>query len=219
MIATARKMFWLHKSIERGEWKYFTPNAHLGMDIKGKTLGIFGLGHIGYEMGKRCKAAYGMKIIYHNRHRNLFAEKELDAKWVSFNDLLEHSDVLSVHSALTEETRDKFNREAFNQMKMSAIFINTARGPIHNENDLIEALKKGKIWGAGLDVTNPEPMKPGNPLLSMENVAVVPHIGSGTMEVRSQMSKLAAENLIGFYRDKNIPHLVNPETMIRYKTK
>jgi len=213
MIATARKMFWLHKSILRGEWKYFTPNAHLGIELAGKTLGILGLGRIGFEMAKRCKGAYNMNIIYHNRHRNFLAEKILGARLVSFDELLRESDVISVHCSLTDDTRGIFNKDAFCLMKPKAIFINTARGPVHNEPDLIEALETGQIWGAGLDVTNPEPMQPDNPLLMMENVSVLPHIGSGNEETRGKMSILAAENIIGFYRDGKIPHLVNPEAM------
>jgi len=213
MIATSRKMFWLYKSILRGEWKYFTPNAHLGIELAGKTLGIFGMGRIGFEMAKRCKGAYSMPIIYHNRSRNLMAEKELDAQYVTFDELLAQSDVLSVHCALTDKTKGVFNKQAFCQMKPTSIFINTARGPVHNESDLIEALETGQLWGAGLDVTNPEPMQPDNPLLSMENVSVLPHIGSGNEETRAKMSILAAENIIGFYRDGKIPHLVNPEVI------
>jgi glyoxylate reductase len=213
LIATSRKMFWLHKSILRGEWKYFTPNAHLGIELKGKTLGIFGLGRIGFEMAKRCKGAYNMDIIYHNRHLNAEAEEMLGARLVSFGELLQQSDVLSVHCTLTDETKGIFNKEAFCQMKQTAIFINTSRGPVHNETDLIEALRSGQIWGAGLDVTNPEPMQPNNPLLTMENVSVLPHVGSGNEETRGKMSQLAAENIIGFYRDGKIPHLVNPDVM------
>jgi glyoxylate reductase len=210
MIATSRKMFYLYKSIERGEWKYFTPNAHLGIELKNKTLGIFGLGRIGLEMGRRCKGAYNMEIIYHNRSRNMLAEEELGARFVSFDELLVQSDVLSAHCALTAETSGIFNREAFNLMKPTSIFINTSRGAVHNEVDLIKALRAGKIWGAGLDVTNPEPMHPDNPLLSMANVSVLPHIGSGNEETRGKMSILAAENIIGFYKHNRVPHLVNP---------
>ncbi len=108
-----------------------------------------------------------------------------------------------------------FNRSAFNKMKPSAIFINTARGPVHQEKDLIHALRKGHIWGAGLDVTNPEPMKPDNPLLFMENSCVLPHTGSGTVEARNQMSFLAAANIIEFYKNGNMPHIVNPEVLDR----
>jgi glyoxylate reductase len=209
MIATSRKMFWLHKSILRGEWKYFEPNAHLGIELKGKTLGIFGLGRIGFEMAKLCKGAYNMDVIYHNRHSNKMAEVQLGARLVSFNELLQQSDVLSVHCALTDETRGVFNKEAFSEMKPTSIFINTSRGPVHNEPDLIESLNSGQIWGAGLDVTNPEPMQSDNPLLTMENVSVLPHIGSGTEETRGEMSVMTAENIIGFYRDGKIPHCVN----------
>jgi len=213
MVATSRKMFYMHKLIQNSEWKTFTPNAHLGIELRGKTLGIFGLGRIGFEMARLCKAAYNMKIIYHNRTRNMQAEAKLDAHFVSFNELLERSDVLSLHCALSEETNGVFNKEAFGKMKPTSIFINTSRGLVHNEIDLIEALRSGQIWGAGLDVTNPEPMHPDNPLLSMENVSVLPHIGSGTEETRGKMSVLAAENIIGIYKYGIIPHLVNPDVL------
>ncbi len=215
MIAVSRKMFHMHKTIAKGEWTYFRPKANLGFELKHKTLGIFGLGNIGLEMAKRCKGAYEMKIIYCNRSSNLEAEQLLGARRVSFEELLQQSDVLSIHSVLSEETKGTFNKSAFEKMKPSAIFINTSRGPVHNEQDLIEALKAGTIWGAGLDVTNPEPMAADNPLLSMDNVAILPHIGSATVEARDEMSRLAAVNIIEFYLHNNIPHLVNPETMSR----
>jgi glyoxylate reductase len=213
MLAASRKMFFMHKKIEKGGWSYFTPTSHLGMELKHKTLGIFGLGRIGMEMAKRCKGAYGMQIIYHNRKANTEAENLLDAKYVSFDELLAQSDVLSVHCISSEETKGIFNKAAFDKMKSTSIFINTARGAVHNEEDLIHALKESKIWGAGLDVTNPEPMHKGNPLLNMENVAVLPHIGSATIEARNGMSRLAAENIIEFYKHGHIPNLVNPEVI------
>jgi glyoxylate reductase len=213
MIAASRKMFYLYKTISKGEWDFFRPKANLGMELKNKTLGIFGLGRIGFEMAKRCKGAYDMEIIYHNRKPNLSAEKQLGARLVNFDDLLKQSDVISVHCSLSSETKGIFNKEAFGKMKRTAIFINTSRGPVHNENDLIEALNSEQIWGAGLDVANPEPMQPDNLLLSMENVAVLPHIGSGTFKARGEMSRMAAENIIEFYKNKRIPNIVNPETM------
>ncbi|MEO8712942.1 MAG: D-glycerate dehydrogenase [Parafilimonas sp.] len=213
MLAASRKMFFMHKKIEKGEWSYFTPTSHLGMELKHKTLGIFGLGRIGMEMAKRCKGAYDMPVIYHNRNRNTEAENLLAAKYVSFDELLAQSDILSVHSISSEETKGIFNKEAFDKMKPTSIFINTARGAVHNEEDLIHALNSGKIWGAGLDVTNPEPMHKNNPLLNMENVAVLPHIGSATIEARNGMSRLAAENIIEFYKHNHIPNFVNPEVM------
>ena len=213
MIAVARKMFFLHKTIINGQWGYFNPTGHLGCELKNKTLGIFGLGRIGIKMAQRCKNAYDMDIIYHNRTRNRTGEKLLGADYVTFDDLLAQSDILSVHCTLTSETRKIFNRSAFKKMKPDAIFINTARGAIHHEKDLISAVRKGDIWGAGLDVTDPEPMQSDNPLLFMENVCVLPHVGSGTIEARSQMSVLAALNIIEFYKNRQIPHIVNPEAL------
>lgn len=214
MLATSRKAFYLHKSIEKGEWGFFDPTANLGIELRGKTLGVFGLGKIGLEMARCCKAAFGMKVIYHNRTRNEAAEQELDAKWLPFEELLQQSDVVTVHTALTPETEGKFDQTAFNLMKPSAIFINTARGAIHQEDDLLKALEEGTIWGAGLDVTNPEPMRPDHPLLQMPNVAVLPHIGSATQETRAAMSVLAARNVIAGLKGEEIPFPVNPEVYI-----
>lgn len=211
MIAVARKMIFMHKTIAKGEWGFFNPTGHLGLELKGKTLGIVGLGRIGMSVAKRCKAAYDMDILYYNRSANVQAEKTLGAKRVSFEALLANSDIVSAHCALTDQTAGLFNREAFCQMKSSAIFINTARGGIHNEDDLVAALEENRIWGAGLDVTNPEPMRPDHPLLDMENVCILPHIGSATVEARNAMSVLAANNLIEFYNTGNVPHCVNPE--------
>ena len=213
MIAVSRKFFYMHKTIEKGEWTFFRPLANLGIELKNKTLGIFGLGRIGIQMALRCKGAYNMKIIYNNRNPNGEAEKQLGATYVSFNELLNQSDVLSVHCALSDETRGIFNKESFKKMKASSIFINTARGGIHNEQDLTDALNAGTIWGAGLDVTNPEPMNADSPLLSMPNVAILPHIGSATVEARNEMSRMAAVNIIEFYKNNNVPNIVNPETM------
>ncbi len=209
MIATARKMFYMHKTIQKGEWDFFRPKANLGFELKNKTLGIFGLGRIGTEMAIRCKGAYNMNIVYYNRNRNPEAEKLLNAKYLSFEELLEQSDVLSVHCSLTQETKGLFNKTVFKKMNSHSIFINTARGGVHQEADLIDALNKGEIWGAGLDVTNPEPMHANNPLLSMPNVCVLPHIGSATIEARNEMSRLAAINIIEFYKNNRIPNIVN----------
>jgi glyoxylate reductase len=209
MIAVSRKMMHMYKNILEGKWGHFVPKANLGQELKGKTLGIFGLGRIGLEMAARCKGAYKMDILYCNRHPNRSAEKLVGAKLVSFDDLLTYSDVLSVHSILSDQTRGIFNRVAFAKMKSTSIFINTSRGALHNEDDLVEALKTGQIWGAGLDVTNPEPMAPDHPLLYMPNVCVTPHIGSSTIQARNRMAIMAATNIIEFYKSGKIPNLVN----------
>lgn len=211
MMAAARNAFYMNRTIIDGQWDFFEPTANLGKDLSGLTLGIYGLGKIGTEMAKRCAGAFGMKIIYHNRSRNEEAEQLLGAEWVSFEELLSRSDVLSVHTALTPETEGKFNLAAFNQMKPGAIFVNTARGSIHNEPDLIAALDQKIIWGAGLDVTNPEPMKPDSPLLKMPHVAVLPHIGSATEGTRKAMAEMAARNIIAGLKGDHIPFPVNPE--------
>lgn len=213
MIAVSRKMFFMHKKIEKGEWGYFRPMADLGIELENKTLGIFGLGTIGMELAKRCKGAYDMEIIYCNRHRNETAEQMLGAKYVSFDQLLEQSDILSVHSVLSPSTRGIFDRNAFEKMKPSAIFINTSRGGVHVEIDLVKALENRIIWGAGLDVTNPEPMHKDNPLLKMENVCVLPHIGSATVEARTEMSRIAAANIVEFYTTGRFKNIVNPEVL------
>jgi len=171
------------------------------------------MGRIGMVMAQRCRGAYNMDVIYHNRTRNEEAEKNLNAKWVSFDELLQQSDVLSVHSVLSNETKGIFNKSAFSKMKKNSIFINTSRGGVHNEHDLIDALQNGTIWGAGLDVTNPEPMQRTNVLLNMPNVSILPHIGSATVEARDGMARLAAENIIEFYATGNVPHCVNREVL------
>jgi len=211
MLAVSRKAFYLHQKILNGDWKFFEPTANLGIQLYDKTIGIYGLGNIGFEMAKRCVGAFNMKVIYHNRHRNLPAEEQLKAVYVSFQELLERSDVLSVHTNLSKETLGKFDKAVFEKMKRTSIFINTARGAIHNEQDLIAALQNGTIWGAGLDVTNPEPMKKDNPLLTMPNAAVLPHIGSATIETRDEMANIATENVIAALNGKRIPFPVNPE--------
>jgi lactate dehydrogenase-like 2-hydroxyacid dehydrogenase len=192
-------------------FKYFNPVANLGQELYGKTLGIFGLGRIGYEMAIKCQAAYQMPIIYHNRNRNKEMEEKLNAKYVSFEELLAQSDVLSIHANYSPEYLGHFDAKAFNQMKPNSILINTARGGFIDEDDLNQALIDGKVWGAGLDVTNPEPMLPDNPLLKHERVCVLPHIGSATIEARSGMARIAAENVVAFVEGEQLKTCLNPE--------
>ncbi|MBC9797780.1 2-hydroxyacid dehydrogenase [Sinomicrobium weinanense] len=209
MLATSRKAFFRAGQIEKGEWKDKGFLYELGTEINGKTLGIFGLGRIGAEFARMARAAFGMHIIYNNRSRNAKAEKLVDARYVGFDELLEESDVLSVHTNLTSETQYRFNRDCFRKMKKTSIFINTARGKIHHESDLITALEEREIWGAGLDVTDPEPMLPDNPLLQMSNVCVLPHIGSATLETRTAMATMAAKNLVAVFKGEKMPQAIN----------
>ncbi|WP_333851974.1 2-hydroxyacid dehydrogenase [Epilithonimonas sp.] len=211
MQMVSRKANYNIEKVKSGNWKDFDTLEELGQELYGKTLGILGLGRIGFEMAEKCKAAFGMNIIYHNRSHNERAEKELDAKYVSFDELTQQSDIISIHANYTPEQADLFNKSVFEKMKPNLIFINTARGGFHNETDLLEALKSGKIWGAGLDVTNPEPMDKTNPLLQLPNVCVFPHIGSATIEARNGMAKLASENIVAFSKDEKMPTIVNPK--------
>ncbi|MBE8722527.1 2-hydroxyacid dehydrogenase [Sphingobacterium pedocola] len=211
MIAVSRKAFFQAKEVREKQKKSFDFMEDLGIEIENKTLGIYGLGDIGLEFAKMAKAAYGMKIIYHNRTINKEAENLVGAKYVSFDNLLTRSDVISAHVNLSPETKYKFNKDAFEKMKKSAIFINTARGKIHQEEDLIAALQQGEIWGAGLDVTDPEPISPENPLLEMPTVCILPHIGSATVEARTKMAVMAANNIICAKTGSKMPQVINKE--------
>lgn len=211
MQSVARKASYYFNKIRKDEWGTFDPMHELGQELDGKTLGVFGLGRIGMVMAERCRKAFGMNIIYHNRNQNKEAEEKLGAKYVSFDELLEKSDVLSIHASFSDEHQGKFNKDAFAKMKPNAIFVNTARGGFHDQKDLYEALQNKEIWGAGLDVTNPEPMAADDPILKLSNVCVLPHIGSATVEARNGMAKYAAENMIAFSRGEKMPHCANPQ--------
>jgi len=213
MLAASRKIIWMHKKIIRGQWDYFRPRADLGRELMDATLGIFGMGRIGMEMAKRCKAAYNMNILYTDQNNNEFAEKMYGAKKVSLDELCAQSDVVSVHCPLTDETRGLFNLSVFKKMKPTSIFVNSARGPVHNEPELITALKEGIIWGAGLDVMETEPTSKDNPLAEMENVALVPHIGSATIQARDAMSRLAGENILDYINGRKVKNILNPDVL------
>ncbi|MEJ7557191.1 MAG: D-glycerate dehydrogenase [Pedobacter sp.] len=211
MQNVARKAIFWHKEIAKGNWNFLDPFKNLGFDLKGKTLGIFGLGRIGFDLAKSAKGAFDMSIIYHNRSKNEEAESQLDAKYVSWEELLQKSDVISVHANLNDENKGLFDKSAFEKMKRTALFINTARGGLHNESDLTAALEQGIIGGAGLDVTDPEPMHKDNPLLSMKNAVVLPHIGSATIETRTAMANLSIQNILAGLKGERLPECVNPE--------
>ncbi|KFF12524.1 hydroxyacid dehydrogenase [Chryseobacterium soli] len=211
MQSVARRASYNFQKVKEGNWGDFDPLHALGQELYGKTLGIFGLGRIGFEMAKKAQKAFDMNIIYNNRHQNEEAENELNATYVSFDELVEQSDVLSIHANFTPDRKDLFNRSVFEKMKPNSIFINTARGGFHQQTDLYDALVAREIWGAGLDVTNPEPMMKDDPILGLSNVCVLPHIGSATMEARDGMARIAAENIIAFSKGEQMPHCVNPD--------
>lgn len=212
MQSVARRASFHFERVKNGDWNTdFNPLANLGQELQGKTLGIYGLGRIGFEMAKKCKAAFDMRIIYHNRSQNTEAEKSLGATYVSFDDLVTQADVLSIHASYSDSQHEIFNKQVFDKMKPDSIFINTARGGFHHQQELYEALIQKKIRGAGLDVTNPEPIDVNDPILQLSTVCVLPHIGSATVEARNGMARLAAENIIAFSKGEKMPYIANPE--------
>lgn len=185
---------------------------NLGTLLSGKTLGILGLGRIGKATARRA-AALGMKVIYHNRHKlEDTVEKEIGVRYVSFDHLLGESDILSLHTPLTEETRHIIDRKAFLQMKNTALLINTARGAVIDEQALIETLRKGSIAGAALDVFEHEPEIP-EALMKLDNVVIVPHIGTATLETRIAIGHRAALNILNFLDHNKADNAVNPEVL------
>ena len=182
--------------IRSDQWReIYGAYDYVGTEISGKTLGILGMGRIGKQTARRAKV-FGMNILYHNRHRiSPKEEKILDAKYVNLDSLFKKSDVISVHTPYTKETHEMINLSKLKKMKRCAFLVNTARGKIIKECDLILALKKKIIAGAALDVFKTEPIRKSNELTKMENVILTPHIGSSTDQTRKEMAKITVKNL------------------------
>jgi len=196
MLDVMRRVTEGDKIIRDGKWgQIYGAYDYVGIDLQGKTLGILGLGRIGSVLAKRAKA-FDMKIIYHNRTRvSKTKEKALGVKYVSEEKLITQSDVISIHVPHTVETNQLFDKTVFKKMKKSAFLINTARGKIINEKDLVIALKKKTIAGAGLDVFESEPIGKENQLTKIQNIVLAPHIGSSTKETREEMARITVKNL------------------------
>jgi glyoxylate reductase len=215
LIAAARRLVDGHDYGRAGKWKTWEPLGHLGQDLAGRTLGVVGMGRIGYALAKRCRLGWDMQVLYHDVYRSDRAEADLGAKLVDLDTLLAQAEFVSVHTDLNDKTRGLFNRETFRKMKRTAVFINTARGPIVVEADLIEALKAGTIFAAGLDVTDPEPPVPSSPLYGVPNLIVAPHIASATVGTRNAMADICARNLLAGLRGEPLPAWVNPDVADR----
>jgi glyoxylate reductase len=211
LIAASRRVVEGHDYSRAGRWKTWEPLGHLGQDLAGRTLGIVGMGRIGQALAKRCRGGWDMKVIYHDVNRNEAAEKDLGARQVDFNTLLRESDFVSIHTDLNETTRGLFNAATFAKMKPTAVLVNTARGPIIDQKALAQALKAGTIFAAGLDVTDPEPPDPNDPLLELPNAIIAPHIASATVGTRDAMAEICANNLIAGLTGQPLPAWVNPE--------
>jgi glyoxylate reductase len=196
LIAAARHVVAGHRYILAGQWKTWEPLGHIGQDLCGKTIGIVGMGRIGYAMAKKCFAGWDMRVLYHDQYRNEAAERDFRARQVDFDTLLAESDFVSVHADLNPTTQGMFNAAAFKKMKRTAVFVNSARGPLHVQTDLYHALKNGDVFAAGLDVTDPEPPSLADPLLQLSNVVIAPHIASATVSSRNGMAEICADNLL-----------------------
>lgn len=212
ILAVTRKIIVADRFVRIGEWEKTRAGWHplmfLGMELKGKIIGIVGMGPIGQAVATRAKA-FGMNIVYYDEIRRPEVEKKLGVKYVSLEELLRMSDIVSLHLPLTNKTYKFIGERELKMMKKTAYLINTARGKIIDEKALYKALKEGWIAGAGLDVFWREPIKHTHPLVRLKNVVVTPHISSATEEARRKMAALVAENLIAFKKGKIPPNLIN----------
>ncbi|MCL4436898.1 MAG: D-glycerate dehydrogenase [Thaumarchaeota archaeon] len=211
LMAAARRIAEADQYVRSGRWKAgWSPTILLGEGVYGKTLGVVGLGRIGEAVAKRA-LGFRMRVLYYSRRRSPEKEMELGVEYCPLDALLKESDFVSLHIPLTEETRRLIDRERLKSMKRNAILINTARGPVVDEDALAEALEKRWIAGAGLDVFSAEPLPAGSPFLKLRNVVLAPHIGSATNETRRRMSEISARNLLAVLKGEEPPHLFNPD--------
>jgi len=215
MMAAARRLPEGDRYVRAGKWKTWGPMLLLGPDVHGATIGIVGFGRIGQAVARRA-AGFGMKILYHDVHRaDPAVEAEHSATFLPLEKLLAQADFVSLHVNLTPETRGLINAEKLGWMKTTAVLVNTSRGPVVDGAALATALRDGQIFAAALDVTDPEPIPTDDPLLSLDNCLVVPHIASASHATRSKMAEMAAANLLAGLRGERLPTPVNPEVYDR----
>jgi glyoxylate reductase len=214
ILACARNIVSADEYVRNKRWKVaWSPNLMLGYNVYGSTLGIIGLGRIGSAVARRARG-FNMKVLYHNRKRNQQLESELRVTYAELDELLTQSDFVSIHTTLNSASHQLIDKTKLKLMKKTAFLINTARGQVVKEVDLVMTLKRNQIAGAGLDVFETEPLPWSNPLLKMKNVVLLPHIGSATYQTRSKMAEVAARNLLDVLIEKKEPNpkfLVNPE--------
>ena len=207
LFAIAERIVEADRYTRAGKFKAWGPKLLLGADIKGKTLGIVGLGRIGSAVAQRMQDGFGVKIIYFDIRRNEELEKKFNIEYRELDDLLKEADFVSLHTALTNETRHLINTERLKLMKPTAYLINTSRGPIVDEKALLEVLKNKTIAGAALDVFENEPeLTPG--LTELENIVLTPHIASATKGTRDKMAEMAANNIVAALEGQTPMNLV-----------
>jgi glyoxylate reductase len=209
MMAAGRRLLEADRYIRDGKWKTWGPMLLLGTEMKGATLGLVGFGRIGKAMARRAMG-FEMRVIYYDPN-----EKKLDtettATRVDFETLLRESDFISLHTPLTTDTRHMIGLDALSKMKPGAVLVNTSRGPVVDMDALYKALEGHRIFAAGLDVTEPEPLPLDHPLYTLENAIIAPHIASAGIATRDKMSLMAAQNLIAGLRGERLPNCVNPQ--------
>jgi glyoxylate reductase len=210
LMAAARRIVEGERYVKAGKWLTWGPTLLMGQDIHSATLGLIGFGRIGQGMAKRARG-FGMRVLYADPSVDGGTAKKLDAEARELDELLAESDFVSLHVPLTEQTIHLMGEREFGLMKPSAILINTARGPVVDPGALYRALKEGEIAYAALDVTEPEPISMEDPLLTLDNCLIVPHIASSSLATRSKMATMAAENLEAGLKGQKLPHCANPE--------
>lgn len=209
MLAASRHLRRGIRAVLEGQWQTWEPLGLIGCDFSGKTVGIIGMGRIGLAVARRLHFGWGMQVLYTARSRKEPAERELGARRVSQDELLRRSDFVSLHCDLNESTHHLIDADALGQMKPNAVLVNTGRGELVDQRALYEALNNGQIFAAGLDVTTPEPLPSSDPLCTLENCIIVPHIGSATFSSRGGMAEIAARNVLAGIRGEPLPHAVN----------
>jgi glyoxylate reductase len=214
LAAAARRIVEADNYTRQGKWKTWGPMLLQGQDIYRATLGIIGLGRIGAAVARRARG-FDMKVLYFSRtRRSPEEEREMGVEYVSHvSDLLAMSDFISIHVPLTADTKNMIGEIEFSMMKPNAVFVNTSRGAVVDQKALYEALRSGQIFAAGIDVTETEPIRPDDPLLTLPNIIIPPHIGSSSFATRTKMAMMVADNLLAGLRGEVPPDCVNPEAL------
>jgi glyoxylate reductase len=209
ILTAARNIVNADRHVRNGNWKFgWTPDLFLGYDVHGSTLGIIGLGEIGTLVAKRARG-FDMQVIYYSKTRKRRMESELDITFVPLEELLRRSDFISIHVSLNKDSFHMIDESKIKLMKKTAFIINTSRGKVINEQDLIKAIRNNVIAGAGLDVYEREPISRSNPLTQLPQTVLLPHIGSATFMTRSKMAEVAANNIVNFFYGRGITHKIN----------
>ncbi len=211
IMAVSKRIVEADKFTRDRKFHGWAPMLMLGSEISGKTLGIIGSGRIGTAVAKRS-SGFDMGIIYTSNRTNEYIDKELGGRKVEIDELLERSDYISIHVPFNEKTFHLIDEKKIQKMKNSVFIINTARGPIIDEKALVTALRNKQIAGAGLDVYEDEPKLPDG-LIELDNVILLPHIGSATLETRTKMATMAATNIISYFKGQKPPNIINPEVL------